>query len=554
VTLSPSFPDWIELRAGRVPIVLLAPHGGRRVAPRRPGRDKVNDLHTADLTRELAAACDATSIVNARRDRNELDLNRITAVRERAPWLLELLADRLECMVAQHGRATLVVVHGWNVVQAACDVGIGMVEREGGCVPATTGHPTAGAEFLRDRLRPLQRRAVERDVIVTIGARYPAAHPNNLLQLFAAAVVDREPPLRRIAALAARVDAVQLELGIPLRWPGPRRRAFTELLVAMLSDVAAAAPAADDATPGRTDVLGVAVRCGGRATRRRVLQFVAGDLLGMTSMEIGDGAAIAGRLLLSPGPGRLALFTGELAAAGLAVPALAYHEGDGGLLDVGYEGSMLEFPALTPFLDLEDGLARGALIEAALAVRFAPEHVVAERAAADQREHASLRARFGTLRGTLTLDGARHDIATVACATSAGLAGGSGRVPALRLTLPETPLGPCDLVSSGAEAQPAGLRAPTDEAFVFAIAGATSNGTLVTGRCDLTIGARSGSLRLTVRGSAGEHDVTGVLERVIPVRRPGRAGSVIEIRYALCRCPTLAPGWIELSVERFRGA
>jgi len=215
---------------------------------------------------------------------------------------------------------------------------------------------------------------------------------------------------------------------------------------------------------------------------------------------------------------------------------------------------MLEFPALTPFLDLEDGLARGALIEASLAVRFAPERAAAECAAGDQREHASPRARFGTLRGTLALDGARHDIATVACASSGGLAGGSGRVPALRLTLPETPLGRCDLVSSAAEAQAVGMRAPTDEAFVFTIAGTTSNGTPLAGRCDLTIGARSGSMRLTVTGSAGAYEVTGVLERVIPVRRPGRAGSVIETRYALCRCPMLAPGWIELSVERFRGA
>jgi len=44
-------PDWIEVHHGGSALMLFAPHGGSRNAPRRPGRDNVNDLHTAELTR-----------------------------------------------------------------------------------------------------------------------------------------------------------------------------------------------------------------------------------------------------------------------------------------------------------------------------------------------------------------------------------------------------------------------------------------------------------------------------------------------------------------------
>ena len=117
---APAQPDWIDVRHGGAPLLLFAPHGGRRTRSRRPGLDKVNDLHTAELTRELGLACQAGWIINAVRDRNEVDLNRVRQVRERAPWLLELLATTLEDLVATHGHATLVAIHGWNRYQLSC--------------------------------------------------------------------------------------------------------------------------------------------------------------------------------------------------------------------------------------------------------------------------------------------------------------------------------------------------------------------------------------------------------------------------------------------------
>ena len=45
---------------------------------------KVNDLHTADITRELAQRLGAGAIINAGMDGDRLDLNRLSQVMERA--------------------------------------------------------------------------------------------------------------------------------------------------------------------------------------------------------------------------------------------------------------------------------------------------------------------------------------------------------------------------------------------------------------------------------------------------------------------------------------
>ena len=120
------------LIAGATPLVLVAPHGGRRDTARRPWGAaplKVNDLHTAALTAELARVTGASAIINTAADRNDVDLNRVSAAHDRAPWFLERLADVLAATLARHGRATLLTVHGWNVVQPAVDLGHDLHER-----------------------------------------------------------------------------------------------------------------------------------------------------------------------------------------------------------------------------------------------------------------------------------------------------------------------------------------------------------------------------------------------------------------------------------------
>src|SRR5262249_57900355 len=74
-----------------------------------------------------------------------------------------------------------------------------------------------------------------RGIAATVGARYPARNRENLLQLFTAR--HRNDPrdrVGRLAALGPRVDAVQLELGIALRWPGAWRRRLLDACAAAL--------------------------------------------------------------------------------------------------------------------------------------------------------------------------------------------------------------------------------------------------------------------------------------------------------------------------------
>ncbi|MGH7894196.1 MAG: hypothetical protein ACREQL_05965, partial [Candidatus Binatia bacterium] len=499
-------PDWVEVRHRDAALLLLAPHGGRRTSPRYPGRDKVNDLHTAELTRELATTCGATSIVNGVRDRNEIDLNRVEEVRHHAPWLLDLIADTLEHLVAQSGGVTLLVIHGWNVIQSVCDVGIGLVERDGRCLPAGNGHATASERFLEETVRPLQRLAARHAIAVTIGARYPAAHPNNLLQLFTPArIEDPHPAIRRIAALADRVNAVQVELGIPLRWPGPRRTAFTALLARVLrrAESERRAAASQGALPPTT------LACGGRIARRRALQFIDAELIGMTSIDAGEAGGVAGRLLLSVGSDHLALFTGELArrgGAGLSIPHLDYVDDAGGGLRVRYAGPLLAFPTLTPFLDLESGLARGELVEAALDSRFTPD-----RAA---RAGSNRAGEFGGLDGTLVLGDVRRRLHARAYATH-GLPRGPNCYPFVRLTLPDTSLGGVELTSHGPPTGPSG---PGQTSVTLALTGTSEHGPLV-GACELVLGSSSGHARLTVGPRTSERrQLEATLERFIPVR------------------------------------
>src|SRR5262249_13711820 len=116
-------PSWMTYIDGEVPILFVAPHGGRRPAD-APILDsiKVNDLHTADLTTELATRTRGYALINHALDRNALDLNRTSQVRTHAPWFLAALEELLSTLVEKHGAARVFFIHGWNVVQSVCDI------------------------------------------------------------------------------------------------------------------------------------------------------------------------------------------------------------------------------------------------------------------------------------------------------------------------------------------------------------------------------------------------------------------------------------------------
>src|SRR3984957_18782917 len=94
---------WLEMVEGDAPILLIAPHGGRAgAAARATLHPKVNDLETAAITRDLANRFHATALINARMDRNEIDCNRLSQIAARAPWMLDLIADRISQIVDHH--------------------------------------------------------------------------------------------------------------------------------------------------------------------------------------------------------------------------------------------------------------------------------------------------------------------------------------------------------------------------------------------------------------------------------------------------------------------
>ncbi len=399
--------------SGAAPLVLVAPHGGRRDPLRRPWREgglKVNDLHTAALTAELAAATGATALVNSTLDRNETDLNRICEMVERAPRFLELLASIIDEKLAAHERVTLLTVHGWNVVQTSVDIGLGCRTEHD---PLAVGRRAAvSSAFAATALARLLAACDAQGIVATVGARYPARNAENLLQLFTMRYhEDPRPPVRALAAAAPRVDAMQLELGIPLRWPGAWRQRLCASIVASLPDLLAPRPNAAPAV-----VRHAAPASSERPAAHR-LEFTSAGMCGLAAL---DGGAGGGRLLLFLPGDRLLLFTGEPVGRDRrdGVGPLVLRAGPAGT-SVRFRGPLLEFPDSTPFLDLEAGLARGHLVDADVALDYAP--------------HGELRADgFGEVTGRVVLDGTPFEIAGL------GSTGGSfaeGPWPRVRVAL-----------------------------------------------------------------------------------------------------------------------
>jgi hypothetical protein len=377
---------------GSGPVVWLAPHGGRRDAARRPWareRLRVNDLHTAALAEELARATAAPALVNEVHDRNDVDLNRVVEAHDAAPWFLERLEELLAAALRRHGRATVLVVHGWNVTQPSVDLGLGCLP---GVDPFTVPRTAAvSAAFAAGPLRRLAAACDARGIGTTVGARYPARHRENLLQLFTPRYRDDpRPQVRALARLAPDVDAVQLELGIPLRWPGAWRARFVDACREALPALAGAAPADDG---GGAHVPAERAPLPGRPRR---IEFTSPGLSGLAAVDAGRG----GRLLLFAPDGTLALFTGERLgpAPDGHVGTLALEHG-AGRFAVRFAGPLLRFPDATPFVDLEHGLARAALIDAEVALELTPFHA----AEGDGGE-------FGRVTGAVTLAGARVPI------------------------------------------------------------------------------------------------------------------------------------------------
>src|SRR5258708_39616646 len=231
--------SWLEVIDSDSPLLLIAPHGGR-AEPRTRSmlNPKVNDLHTAEITRGLAARLGASALINVAMDRNRIDCNRLSQIIERAPWLLELIADRVDAIVASPGRVTVLLIHGWNIIEPRLDFGLGLRNAGGELRPPGSACVSACDDFINGRLAILADRLHRHGIKPTYGMRYPGGGLQNLLQAFTARH-GRSPhaALRSISETAMRgtIDAAQLELSVALRMPGELRSRCEDAIAEVFS-------------------------------------------------------------------------------------------------------------------------------------------------------------------------------------------------------------------------------------------------------------------------------------------------------------------------------
>lgn len=393
-------------------VLVVAPHGGISqkdlLAADAAGR-RGNDLHTAALARQLAATLEASLLVNDSVDRNDLDLNRVRDVVGRAPWFLEEIERQVERILSSHERALVLFVHGWHVEQARCDLGVGAALETAREAEERAEVLTVRAEFVTGGLERFRRGLEEHGVIATYGERWPAAHKNNLMRLF-----RRKPDGRGVSpSLAAwaqegRVDAVQLELGSPLRWPGGLRDRLVACTARALGDgevPSESVPSGDPPAAGKVSY--------DRPTARVLQAFdpaSGDDGLGLIvgAMHL-PGKDVGARLQLFPGGQRMGIFVGHgRRAPALGVPDLHFHEATGGF-DVHFDGRVLEVADAAAYFENEASRVDARLREVRIRLSF--------------RETSG---GVGALRGEVDLDGRSSAVSTTAFA--------DGRPPAGRGT------------------------------------------------------------------------------------------------------------------------
>src|ERR1700687_3141513 len=302
-------PDSCEWRRGTSPILLVAPHGGRRPpvnASAPPPHLRVNDLYPPEIARMLAGRLDAATIINHGLDRNVLDLNRTSQVSRHASWFLDLLVEQIGNILQRHSSAEVIFIHGWNTGQAKCDIGIGAIETTAGLRVPDGAQLTVSTAYLHDRITTLRAACGAAQIATFIGEKYPASHRNNLLQLFTTRGHESDDPsVRQIAAwvAAGHLTALQLELGIPLRWPGAWRDRFIDAIVRSFEGVSAVRCADEPLSAAHAPLAGTATS----------LQFY--DAAADVGMFAGVGRvgphSVGGRVLLFLGGQHIALFTGE---------------------------------------------------------------------------------------------------------------------------------------------------------------------------------------------------------------------------------------------------
>lgn len=443
--------SWLEQCDGDAPVLLIAPHGGR-AAPTTHDvlNPKVNDLHTADITRELARRMRAPAVINVAMDRNRLDLNRLSQLLTHAPWFIELVAERVGRMVERHGRAIVLLIHGWNVIQPRLDIGIGVRSHGAELRPSGSARVSASENFINGPLGHLTERLRAHAISATFGLRYPAGGAQNLLQAF----TDRHaasdvPALRALSAISSRgeIEAAQLELSVALRMPGGRRERCIEAMVDVFGNPDGAAP--DTAQPPLKLVRGhSSFRSVNPARRQPSTPPAPPARIGlecfdpqsgvgaMASFDLGPGGLGARVMMLLP-DGRVALSTNEgktqLDGSKATLGPLEL-ETNRNRLRLRFRGPVVMVPDARAYLRIEQALASGWLDESAEAeITLDPYSGGADlEAMFDGSVDAGVGV-FGTLEGRIRVDGINCELGGFGRGGSSSTALGPHRFAARRL-------------------------------------------------------------------------------------------------------------------------
>jgi hypothetical protein len=365
--LSPQ--PWLETIEGTRPILLIAPHGGRAGhAARATLHPKVNDLHTAEITRELAGRLDASALINAEMDRNLLDCNRIPQVARDAPWMLDMIADRLAALVDRFGRATVLLIHGWNIIEPRVDFGLGVRRHGDELRPVGSARVSASDAFIREELGHLAARLRESRITPTFGMRYPGGGIHNLVQAFTERHRDSDvAAICRIASIAAQglVNTAQLELSVSVRLPGPLRERYLD---AMSETFDAKSRARTAATPSLSIIRTprpLKRAAPPPAPSRVGVEFYdpAQRIGAMASFDLG-AAGFGARIMMISGERRVVLCTCEGTTQrepdALSLGPLSLKLDDDSLL-LTFSGPAVVVPDGSTYLSIERALATGSL-------------------------------------------------------------------------------------------------------------------------------------------------------------------------------------------------
>jgi len=391
---------------------------------------KVNDLHTADITRGLAARLGASALINVAMDRNRLDCNRLSQIIERAPWLLDLIAERVDAIVKRHGRITVLLIHGWNIIEPRLDFGLGLRHSGGELRPPGSACVSACDDFINGPLAGLADRLHGIGIKPTYGMRYPGGGLQNLLQAFTAR--HRESPhaaLRSISETAMRgvVDAAQLELSVALRMPGELRARCEEAIAEVFSGNGKPHVSRDPISINRAPLPAVPKsEIGAAATvaapGRIGIEFYdpTAHFGAMASFDVG-GAGMGARIMMLFDRNRAALFTAEgrptRSVSGVTHGPLSLRR-EGDSIVLAFRGPAVIVPDATAYLSIERALASGRLdggteVEVRFEIdqaggEFDFDRILSSSSAAADAVSSSVA--FGRVSGRVCLDGGARNI------------------------------------------------------------------------------------------------------------------------------------------------